>query len=217
MLIPPPEAGCYDRCVLYPAVPSPAPGVTLAGVPDGAKGKLEALPPGVLAEAARGYDLTLIEGDGSRGLPLKAWAAHEPVVPPFTTATIGIIPLRPLGRPVSEGFIHRLPLFTALSGAAEGEPLKPEHLVRVITGTGGRGLFAEARGERILFFNQIDDGGLGQAEALASLLPREFLAGLRWIIAGSVMKDRAAVIRITEPLHPALLPDAGSRDRRLYG
>jgi hypothetical protein len=230
MLIPPPEEDCYDRLVIDPAALFPAPeagGVTLAGVFNEAEGKLEALPPDELAEAARGYDLTLIEGDGSRRLPLKAWAAHEPVVPPFTTVTVGVMPLWPLGRPVSAGLIHRLPLFTALSGATEGEPLRPEHLVRTITGlpvarkngggetagrrqpagpgghgrgsntgggTAGRGLFAEARGERILFFNQIDDGDLRQAEALAALLPEEFRRGLRWILAGSVMEDRIATL-----------------------
>jgi probable selenium-dependent hydroxylase accessory protein YqeC len=235
MLIPPPEADCYDRLVGGPAasaallsVPGTT-GITLAGVSNEAGGKLEALPPDGLAEAVRGYDLTLIEGDGSRGLPLKAWAAHEPVVPPFTTVTVGIMPLWPLGRPASDSLVHRLPLFTALSGAAEGEILRPEHLVRTITGLSasreirsfaaekdgqetasgpgaaklrtvnggadrGRGLFAEARGKRILFFNQIDDGDLRQAEALAALLPREFLPELRWIIAGSVMKDRVTVL-----------------------
>jgi probable selenium-dependent hydroxylase accessory protein YqeC len=211
MLIPPPEADCYDRLIIDPAAAAALlsgpgeEGVTLAGTSGETKGKLAALSPGILAAAARGHDLTLIEGDGSRGLPLKAWAAGEPVVPPSTTATVGIMPLWPLGRPVSGSLIHRLPLFTALSGAAEGETLRPEHLVRIITGrpasrkTGGgeaagKGLFARARGERILFFNQIDDGNLRQAEALAVLLLRESPPGLRWIIAGSAARDHAAVL-----------------------
>jgi probable selenium-dependent hydroxylase accessory protein YqeC len=201
MLIPPPEADCYDRLVTGPAAPFPGPGIrgiTLAGVSREAGGKLEALPSGVLEEAAGEYDLILIEGDGSRCLPLKAWAAHEPVVPPFTTVTVGVMPLWPLGRPASDRLIHRLPLFTALGGAAEGEILRPEHLAKTIAGTGGgaagRGLFAEARGERVLFFNQIDDGDPRQAEELASLLPEEFRRGLRRIIAGSVLRDRVAVL-----------------------
>jgi hypothetical protein len=214
MLIPPPEADCYDRLITGPAgsVPFPGPGaggITLAGVSGGAGGKLEALPPGVLEAAAGEYDLTLIEGDGSRCLPLKAWAAHEPVVPPFTTVTIGVMPLWPLGRPVSDRLVHRLPLFTALCGAAEGELLRPEHLAAILTGrpvprkTGGgnadaagagRGLFAEARGERLLFFNQIDDGDPRQAAALAALLPEDFRRKLRWILAGSVKEDRVAEI-----------------------
>jgi probable selenium-dependent hydroxylase accessory protein YqeC len=196
MLIPPPEEGRYDRLAAGPAALSPGPGITLAGTPAGTGSKLEALPPDVLAAAVREYDLVLIEGDGSRGLPLKAWAAHEPVVPPFTTATAGIMPLWPLGLPASDRIIHRLPLFTALGGAAEGEPLRPEHLARVITGTGGagRGLFTEARGARILFFNQIDDGDLRQAEGLAALLPPESPPALRWIIAGSVLRNRVSVI-----------------------
>jgi hypothetical protein len=211
MLIPPPEARLYDRYIPYPAAEPalrpqwaaaifPLPGVTLTGVFIGGGGsKLESLPPGEL-EAAAGvrmpaagaYDLVLIEGDGSRGLPLKAWAAHEPVVPPFTTATVGVMPLRPLGQAASDRFIHRFPLFTALSGASEGEPLGPGHLVRVITGN--RGLFTAARGKKILFFNQIDDGDLRQAEEVTALLPAAFLAGLYCVLAGSVRKDRVAIM-----------------------
>ncbi|MCL2318474.1 MAG: selenium cofactor biosynthesis protein YqeC [Treponema sp.] len=221
MNVPPEPAKLYDR--YYDgkshnwghhknprSVPfDPVPGITLAGNYNKANGKLESLPLADLEKIAPGYDLVLMEGDGSRMLPLKAWADNEPVVPSFTDFTVGVLPLWPLGKPVSEQFIHRLPLFLKLTGTTPGEPLVLEHLRRIITGspagadtpsgmgesTGADaaancGLFAKARGKRILFFNQVEDAaGLAQARELADLLPGIFRRELCAIIAGSVKLD----------------------------
>jgi probable selenium-dependent hydroxylase accessory protein YqeC len=199
MLVPSPEEKLYDRycdgitnCITNSITDSntgdPIPGVTLAGRFNETIGKLESLPLPALSKIISAYDLVLIEGDGSRGLPLKAWAADEPVVPAFTTLTVGILPLWPLGKPVSESIIHRLPLFLSLSGAAAGETIKPEHITAVITGgAGGGGLFAKAQGKKALFFNQVeDDEALKQAQEITELLPPDFRTGLCAIIAGSV-------------------------------
>jgi len=193
MFVPQKKEKLYDRyCDGVP--PCPIPGITLSGIFNKASGKLEALPEGCLEEIIPSYDLVLMEGDGSRGLPLKAWTADEPVVPPFTNLTIGVLPLWPLGEPVSEKIIHRLPLFLALSGAAEGEALTMEHFRKLITGSAAgsmAGLFAKARGEKILFFNQIeDDSAMEQARELAESLAPEFRKGLCGIYAGSVRENR---------------------------
>ena len=201
MFVPSPEEKLYDRycntnslCDGIP--PAPVPGVTLAGRFNEATGKLESLPLPVLAKIISDYDLILIEGDGSRGLPLKAWADDEPVVPDFTTLTIGVLPLWPLGKPVSEDLIHRLPLFLSLTGAAAGETIKPEHMIALITGGAGRngggptgGLFAKARGKKVLFFSQVeDDEALKRASEIAGLLPPVFRGGLCGVVAGSARK-----------------------------
>jgi probable selenium-dependent hydroxylase accessory protein YqeC len=169
------------------------PNVETAGILNTESGKLEALPPEELEKKAAAFGLLLIESDGSRGLPLKAWKPGEPAIPTLATATLGVIPLWPLGQPVSETIIHRLSLFLELSGAKEGEALKPEHLLRVITGYKDRpGLFAAARGKRILFFNQIEDNkGLQAARELAAMLPPRFRTGLYAVVAGSVREDKA--------------------------
>lgn len=205
MLVPPAHAGfsggLYDHyCNGAPVVSRTTSdcedGITLAGIFNKETGKLESLPPDELERIAPAYDLVLIEGDGSHGLPLKAWAKYEPVVPPFTTITVGILPLMSLGMPVSEAIVHRLPLFSTLSGAQKGDIIKPEHLGRVITGTpNAKGLFAEAKGRRILFFNQVeDDKTLQSARELVSLLPEDFRSGLGGIIAGSVRRDVTLLI-----------------------
>jgi probable selenium-dependent hydroxylase accessory protein YqeC len=206
MFFPPQEEGLYDYLLdprrIQGGSFQPALGISLGGMQDAVTGKYGPLPPELLASLVPGFDHILIEGDGSRQLPLKAWAAYEPVIPAYTTLTIGILPLWPVGLPVSEDIIHRLPLFSALTGAKPGEILRLHHLVPVITGrlrknkTGSKGLFSEARGKKILFLNQIEDApGLKQAEKLLSLLPAAFLREIQGIIAGSVQQNRMFPLR----------------------
>ena len=167
-------------------------GVSLAGSLNEASGKLESLPLSALEKIISGYDLVLLEGDGAKELPLKAWTSYEPVVPPFTTLTIGVLPLWPLGKPVSENLVHRLPLFLELTGAVLEEPLKPEHFVTLITGSKTRpGLFAKAQGKTLLFFNGLEDAKAAeQAFGITSRLPEQFRDGLSGIIVGSAGDDR---------------------------
>jgi len=174
----------------------PVPGVTLAGSFNEASGKLESLPRETLAKMILDFDLVLIEGDGAKGLPLKAWAPYEPVVPAFTTLTIGMLPLWPLGKPVSEDLTHRLPLFLGLTGAVLGEPLKSEHILAIITGSKTQpGLFAKAKGKKLLFFNQVNDNDtVKQGQEIAGLLPAQFRENLSGIIAGSVHDNFVVVI-----------------------
>jgi probable selenium-dependent hydroxylase accessory protein YqeC len=172
------------------------PGVETAGILNRATGKLESLAPEELERTAASYDLALIEGDGSRGLPLKAWAPGEPVVPGFTSFTAGLIPLWPLGEGVSGGIIHRLSLFRRLAGAGEGEGLTAEHLVRVITGRpDAPGLFAAAKGKKLLLFTQIEDeGALQKAGEITALLPDSFRSSLFAVLGISARLDRGTVL-----------------------
>jgi probable selenium-dependent hydroxylase accessory protein YqeC len=188
-----PAAEAFDRyCNGAPT--AALPGVTLAGSWNAQSGKLESLAPPELERIAAEYDLVLIEGDGSRELPLKGWAEHEPVVPPCTTATVGIIPLGPLGQKASPDIIHRFPLFCALSGVRPGEPIQAAHLAAAISGWRQHGtqaplrsLLSAARGTRILFFNQVEDEAACAAlREVVSLLPQAFCSSLDYLIAGSV-------------------------------
>jgi probable selenium-dependent hydroxylase accessory protein YqeC len=204
MLVPPPEEKLYDRyydtnslCEALP--PASVPGVTLVGHYNETIGKLESLPLPALSKLIPDYDLVLIEGDGSKGLPLKGWDNYEPVVPSFTTLTIGVLPLWPLGKRISEDLIFRLPLFLSLTGAGAGETLKPEHIRAVITSGSGKddvpGLFAKAIGKKLLFFNQVeDDEALRQVREVTGLLPTAFRESLSGIIAGSVRLNEVSVI-----------------------
>ena len=200
MLVPE-DISLYDRYIDFStngnigtaARGTPVSGITLAGSFNRQTGKLEALPPQALEELIPFYDLVLAEADGSRGLPLKAWAANEPVVPHCASHTIGVLPLWPIGKTVSEELIHRLDLFLALTGASRGETINNGHILKLIAGNGEgppTGIFAKARGKKVLFFSQIEDRQtFAYAQKLSLLLPARIRDGLEHIIAGSVKLD----------------------------
>jgi probable selenium-dependent hydroxylase accessory protein YqeC len=181
-------------------LPAIKPGITFAGNHEKGASKTTALPSALLSSLIQSADVTLIEGDGSKTLPLKGWADDEPVVPPFTTVTVGVIPLWPLGMPITEAIVHRLPRFCALTGAGEADMLTTSHLAAAVSGgtdkdgTERRGLFAEACGKRVLFFNQAEDEkALRQAGEIMGLLPAAFRASLNAAIVGSVKGDRCLI------------------------
>lgn len=104
--------------------------------------KVTGVPPEwVDALAARapelGVDAVLVEGDGSRGRPVKAPADHEPVVPASTTVLVPVLGLDGVGRRLVEPFVHRperLRALLDLPPAPDGGPprLTPEAAARLL-------------------------------------------------------------------------------------
>ena len=79
------------------------------------------LPFGALVRAA---DYVLTEADGSKGLPAKAHAPHEPVIPPEAGTVILVLGADAFGQPISR-VCHRPERFAALTGCSPDEPLTP--------------------------------------------------------------------------------------------
>jgi len=102
-------------------------------------------------------DVVLVEADGSRGRPLKAPAAYEPVIPPATTLVVAVAGLSALGRPLSGETVHRPERVAALAGVSDGEMITPEHLANVLIHPEG-GLKDVPEGARVVaLLNQADD------------------------------------------------------------
>lgn len=74
-------------------------------------------------------DLILVEADGSRVLPVKAPAAHEPAMPPDADLLIGVVGLDCLGRPMDDATVHRPGLFGPPCGCSPGEAIHTSHIV----------------------------------------------------------------------------------------
>lgn len=61
-----------------------------------------------------GIAAILVEADGSRRLPIKAPAAHEPVLPDATTHLVPLVGLESVGAPLDSAHVHRPDLLQAL-------------------------------------------------------------------------------------------------------
>lgn len=159
--------------------PSGGPGVHIAGVPFGRK--LGPLPEAELNSLRQGFDLTVLECDGSRRLPLKGWREDEPVVPPWVDLTVGIAVVWPIGLPMGEDIAFQPELFCQLTGAEMGCPVTEAHLAAAIAGE--RGLFHSAVGRRVLILNQVEtDADLETARRILARIPAPSLPDL--VIAG---------------------------------
>ena len=76
-------------------------------------------------------DFVIIEADGSRHLPLKAHAAHEPVIPDCTGIVIQVVGCSGFGKPISE-VCHRPERFAELAGCSINETAEPQLAAKVI-------------------------------------------------------------------------------------
>jgi probable selenium-dependent hydroxylase accessory protein YqeC len=148
----------FDRLFLSSSLPPPAPGLTILGSRvEAGSGKLVGLEPRDLdGFTYTGYGLVLVEADGSRGLPVKAPASHEPAIPVSSDLVLGLIGLDCLGSPASAATVHRLEAFLALSGAHEGEPISPGHLARLVASPEGLFRNSPEAARRVLILNKAD-------------------------------------------------------------
>ncbi|HUX37505.1 MAG TPA: selenium-dependent molybdenum cofactor biosynthesis protein YqeB [Rectinemataceae bacterium] len=76
-------------------------------------------------------DLILVEADGSRGLPIKAPAAHEPVIPPSSDCVVACLGLDAFGLPADDSRVHRLDEFLACTGLEKGRPIDEAAIARL--------------------------------------------------------------------------------------
>ena len=102
----------------------------------------------------------LIEADGSRGLPIKAPADHEPAIPDWVNCVVTVTGLSGIGKPLTEKYVHRPGKFTALTGLRENGIISIDHIRDVLSaGEGGlKNIPPGAR--RIALLNQADNDEL---------------------------------------------------------
>lgn len=101
-------------------------------------------------------DFVLVEADGSRMRPIKAPAAHEPVIPPEATLVVPVVGIDALYGRFPE-VTHRPELATELlQGSVIGERLSASDVARLITHPQG-GLKSVPAGARVVpFINKVE-------------------------------------------------------------
>lgn len=71
----------------------------------------------------------LAEADGSKGLPLKAHAAHEPQIPQCARRVLYVVGVDGIGKTVAEA-AHRPELYARLIGKTAGDAVTPQDAAR---------------------------------------------------------------------------------------
>ena len=140
--------------------------VVCAGTP-AEDGKLTA-PAASFEELSALADYVLVEADGAKGLPLKAHAGHEPVIPANAQRVVLVVGADGFGKPIDK-VCHRPALYAERAGAPIDAVVTPEIAARLIA--------AEGYGDRV-YINKVESAdGYAAAEELARRLTCPVVAG----------------------------------------
>jgi molybdenum cofactor cytidylyltransferase len=144
----------------------------------------------------------LIEADGSRMKPVKAPAAHEPVIPPFVDTVVVVAGLSALWQSLTPEWVHRPEIFANLSGLAPGERITRESLVQVLLHQQGGLKDIPEGARRLVLLNQADTPEL---QAAAGSMANALLADYSGVIIAT-LKPQVPSITSQVASHPSLLP-----------
>ena len=147
-----------DMLAQLPSALARARHVTAVGCVVRSSDRVGALPVETLRciAALPGVDFLLIEADGSRERPFKAPAAHEPVIPDWSTFVIPVVGLDVLGRPLCADYVHRPEIVAELARSRLGAPVTPATVAAVIGHPQGGGKNAPPRARVVPFLNKAD-------------------------------------------------------------
>jgi molybdenum cofactor cytidylyltransferase len=151
----------------------------------------------------------LVEADGSRQKPLKAWADHEPAVPAFADQVVQVAGLSAFGKPLQEEYVHRLEIFSRLSGLHPGDTITAEAVLRILSHPEGGLKNMPPSARRVILLNQADSEELQSA---ASKMVRPLLAAYDSVIIACLQDQK--IFAIHEPT-AAIVLAAGDSSR--YG
>jgi len=185
-------------------------GVTLiTGEPDG--DKIKPVTVNVL-ESARQFCEShpiplLIEADGSRQKPLKAWAKHEPPIPEFVKQVVQVVGLSGLGKPLDKEHVHRPELFSKLSGLDIGESIVQDPLIKVVTHPEGGLKNIPKSARKVILLNQADTPELQSA---ARGMSHVLLSSFDSVIVVSLKQEK--IFAVHEPVAGIILA-AGESSR----
>ena len=143
---------------------------------DGEGGKVVGLSPAAVDRLwADGLaDYLIVEADGSRGLPFKAFGPHEPQVPAATTTIVDVAGLDVLGVPLTEQHVHRAGLLASILKIPPGSEVTTRVVADGMRAQVARLRRAHARCRIVVLLNKADDP---DAEAAGLDIARELLEG----------------------------------------
>jgi len=186
----------------------------LTGPPDPDSDKVSGVSPDtidILAGSGR-FDVIINEADGSRTLPLKAPAAHEPVIPLCTTLVIPTAGLDVLAQPLGDDTVHRAELISQLTGTALGQPVTPDTVARLLCHPEGGLKKVPAQARVVPLLNKVDEklgrDGLKGARDIADKLLR--CDQVDSVVIGSMRRAEAPVAEVHSRVAAVILAAGGS-------
>jgi len=154
------------------------------------------VPPELPAEmlAHSRIDWVAVEADGSRMLPVKAPASHEPVVPIGTTLLVPVVGIDALSKPIAE-IAHRPERVCAITGLAEADTLTPAALAMLLTSPEGGLKNVPSAGRAAVLINKVESAAeVALARETAAAILRE--SSVERVVVGALLGSDAKGWRV---------------------
>lgn len=123
-------------------------------------------------------DYVIVEADGSKRLPFKAPAGHEPVLPPGTGHVVAVAGMSGMYLPIRE-VCHRPHLYAALVGKEQDAPVTPADCALVLSHPQGQRKGVTGKFSVLLNQAETPEGFAAAAACAAALEGDAVIASLR--------------------------------------
>ncbi len=131
-------------------------------------------------------DWILVEADGAARRPLKAPAAHEPVVPAGSRWVVGLVGLDGVGKPLEEAWVFRWEIYGRLCGLRRGEEVSPKSVAEVALHVDGIFKGVPPKASKILWLNKADlPGAQFAAYEIIAIIAEKGWGVLTQVVIGS--------------------------------
>jgi probable selenium-dependent hydroxylase accessory protein YqeC len=178
------------------ALPPPALHVTAAAAQDTATGKLTGFAPDAI-EAFRNsgrFRWILVEADGASRRPLKAPAAHEPVISEATGWLVAVVGLDAIGNPLTDAWVFRPERYAEITGIPPGSPVTPESVSTALLHESGIMKGCPPTARRFVFLNKADGEDRRNAgRRIAEIVTANSRGKLSGILMGCAADDGAEI------------------------
>jgi probable selenium-dependent hydroxylase accessory protein YqeC len=189
--------GPAAELVAGPSWPPPPGRPAALALRTGTGGKVVGLPSADVDDVWAGdvLDYLIVEADGSRGRPLKAFAGHEPQLPASVTTIVQVAGVDACGSALDEEHVHRAGVLAGALGLAPGSEVTPDVMAAALTLQIGR-LRELSMARIVTLLNKADRPTDEQtALAVAQRLHGRTVGGPDRIVVSSLRERRVAVAR----------------------
>jgi len=154
-------------------------------------GKLVGLQPEMIDEICRSgvFRWILVEADGASMMPLKAPAAHEPVIPGSTDLIVGVVGLDAVGRPLAAPYVFRPKRYVDVTGISPGDNVTEDSVAAILTDERGIMKGGPPDASRIVFLNKADSlERIRAGRKIADLLKKKNRGGVARVVIGAILE-----------------------------
>lgn len=148
------------------------------------------------------FQWILVEADGAARKPLKAPAAHEPVIPADTAVLIAVIGLDAIGEALTDERVFRADLYARLTGLSIGQAVTVESVCTALLHPEGIMKGCPDRARKVVFLNKAETPDrLAAGRKVGGML---FAAGRKTVtdvLMGSLLDEKASIESVFGFIH----------------